>query len=472
MKILLIHPNINQKIIYGQIREVGNIQQPLGIAYIAAVLEKEGYEVKIIDALVKDYEENFIIEKAKTFNPDLIGITSTTAGINSAVSLANLLKKTIKCPIIIGGAHVTAVPSKVMENDCFDLGIIGEGEKTIIEIVSKIKECEDIKNKSIKGIVYKKNNKIIITKKREYIADLDTLPFPARHLLPPLTDYKPTPASCRYTPLGSMITSRGCVHRCLYCDRAVFGQVFRARSVNNVIAEIEYLVKEYHVREIKFWDDTLSLNKERMINICKEIVNRKINISWTCIARVNHMNEEVLKWMKKAGCWQIAYGIESGDNNILKIAKKDTTVELVREIVNLTIRTGIEARGFFMLGLPGETEESMQKTIDFAKSLPLDNASFYITTIYPNTELWNMAINSGEAKMIESWDNFSPVDPTKLTYVPKGLTEEIIKKYHKKAYKSFYFRPKYIIKKITDLRNLKQIGWNIKAAITLFKLKS
>ena len=232
MKILLIHPNINQKIIYGQIREVGNIQQPLGIAYIAAVLEKEGYEVRIIDALVKDYEENFVIE-AKNFKPDMIGITSTTAGINSAVSLANLLKKTIKCPIIIGGAHVTAVPSKVMENDCFDLGIIGEGEKTIIEIVSKIKERKDIKNKSIKGIVYKKNNKIIITKKREYIADLDTLPFPARHLLPPLTDYKPTPASCRYTPLGSMITSRGCVHRCLYCDRAVFGQVFRARSVNS-----------------------------------------------------------------------------------------------------------------------------------------------------------------------------------------------------------------------------------------------
>lgn len=472
MKILLIHPNINQKIIYGQIRDVGNIQQPLGIAYIAAVLEKEGYEVKIIDALVKDYEENFVIEETKIFNPDIIGITSTTAGINSSVSLANLLKKSIKCPIIIGGAHVTAVPTKVMENDCFDVGVIGEGESTIIEIVSKIKKGKDIKDKSINGIVYKKNNKIVITKKREYVTNLDTLPFPARHLLPPLTDYKPTPASCRYTPLGSMITSRGCVHRCIYCDRAVFGQVFRARSVNNVIAEIEYLVKEYNVREIKFWDDTLSLDKVRMVNICKEIVNRKINISWTCIARVNHMNEEVLKWMKKAGCWQIAYGIESGDNDILKIAKKDTTIELVRDIVNLTKRTGIETRGFFMLGLPGETEESMQKTIDFAKSLPLDNASFYITTIYPNTELWTMAINSGEAKMIESWDNFSPVDPAKLTYVPKGLTEEIIKKYHKKAYKSFYFRPSYIIKQMFKMRSLKQIVWNLKAALTLFKLKS
>jgi len=470
MKILLINPNINQEIIYGQIKEVGNIQQPLGLAYLAAVLEEEGHKIQIIDALIKNYDHNKTMLEAKKFEPDLIGLTSTTAGINTTIALAKILKENVNCPIILGGAHITAIPKETMQNDCFDLGVIGEGEYTILEIVSALEKKQDIKKESIKGVTYKKNNQIIITPKRDYIKDLDSLPLPARHLLPNLSEYKPTPASCKNTPLGSMITSRGCVYRCIYCDRAIFGQKFRARSVNNVLEEIEYLIKDYKIKEIKFWDDTFSLDKQRVIGICKEMIKRKMKLSWTCIARVNNMDPEILKWMKDAGCWQIAYGIESGDNHILELAKKDVTTEFIRKIVNLTKKSGIEVRGFFMLGLPGETKETMQKTIDFAKSLPLNDASFYITTIYPNTELWGLAIKSGEAR-IGSWDTFSPVNPDKVTYIPKGLSEEVIKEYHKKAYRSFYFRPSYLIKRVFKLRNVKQLIWDFKGFLTLIKLK-
>lgn len=470
MRAVLINAPIDPTAIYGKIKSIGNYVLPLGIAYLAAVLEQAGHKIKVIDALVENYSADEIVAITKSFQPDFVGFTSETVKIYSTTLLAQKMKQALDVPILLGGAHMTAIPEDAVMNDCFDVGVLGEGELTLMELVGRMEKGLPIKDRSIKGIAFKENGKVVITEPRPFIQNLDELPFPARHLFPALDVYKPTPASCKQTPLGTLITSRGCPYRCVFCDRKIFGRTFRARSPKGIVDEVEVLRDKFGAKEIKFWDDTMNANKERIIGICKEMIARKIDLPWSCLGRINNMDEEILGWMKKAGCWQIAYGIESGNDQILKNAMKDLTTDMVRKGVEMTRKAGILPRGFFMLGLPGETTKTMQDTIDFAKSLPLDQASFYITTIYPGTQLYQMSLESGEGRKL-SWDKYSCVNPDDLTYIPKGLTPELLKEYQAKAYRTFYMRPGYVLQKLLEIRSFEQVVWNIKGFAAMLKLK-
>ena len=467
-KILLLSPPSTPEEEYKKFRDLGNIQQPLGLAYLAAVLEQSGREVKIIDPNPLKLSGEDIINSIKKFRPDIIGISSSTPNFLKAIDLCKKIKKTLNVPIIIGGTHITSVPEEILKYKCFDFGIIGEGETTILELVEKIENKEDVSN--VKGIAYNDGGKLNKTEPRELIKDLDSLPFPARHLIPPLEKYMPTRGTYKRLPLGTIITSRGCPYRCSFCNRAIFGNKFRHRSEKNVVDEIEILIKKFNAKEIKFWDDAINVIPERLINICNEILRRGIKIPWSCIARINGMDEPLLKKMKEAGCWQISYGIESENQKILDNIKKDLTISQIKEVVSTTNKAGIRTRGFFMLGLPGETKETMQQTINFSKSLMLDIANFYITTPYPSTDLYEDAKKSGELKKA-SYNEYLTNFPDEISYVPNGLTAGLIKEYQWRAYKSFYLRLQYVIKQLFRINSMEDLLNKLKNFLIIAELK-
>jgi radical SAM superfamily enzyme YgiQ (UPF0313 family) len=267
-----------------------------------------------------------------------------------------------------------------------------------------------------------------------------------------------------------MVTSRGCPHHCIFCDRAVFGNSYRARGAKSVVDEMEILVQHHGAREIRFWDDTFNLRPTRVLEICREIGERKLDVEWSCVARVSNMTEEILRSMRRAGCWQIDYGIETGNPDVLRSINKGITMDLVRRAVRLSRKMGIRVRGFFMLGLPGETEETMQQTISFAKSLPLDVAVFHITTPLPGTELFEQARSRGEISPEVTWDKYLMFSAEDLPYVTKGLTKELLRRYESLAYKEFYMRPGYILGQVRRIRTREDVTRYAKAFFTVRSL--
>lgn len=463
-KVLLIFPPYSLEEEFGNLAEVGNMQQPLGIGYIGAVLEKAALEVKIFDAPPMRWGLAKIVSEAKNFSPDFIGISCATVDFNKAVKLAKTLKKTLNSPIIIGGPHVTAMPDEVMKFSCFDVGVIGEGEETITELISTLIKNSDLKK--VAGIVFRQGKKITKTSPRPYIQNLDNLPLPARNLMPPFSSYHPTPATYKKFPVATMITSRGCPYHCSFCFRGVFGNRWRFRTPKSVVSEMETLISKFGAGEIRVWDDTFNADPERAKEICRLIIRKGLKFSWTCLGRVNLIDKELLALLKKAGCWQISYGIESGNEKVLASINKGITKKMVKEVIEATYQAGIQSLGFFILGLPGETEETMRETIDFAKSLPLNAANFTIATPYPGTDLWYLAKKEGFLKNI-SYEDLVVNLPEKLYFIPKGLNGQTLKNYERRAYKEFYRNPKFIFRQIKEIDNLPDLWRKTRAFLTI-----
>jgi radical SAM superfamily enzyme YgiQ (UPF0313 family) len=455
IKTILVNPPFSMEEIVGEtksMKDVMNIIQPLGIAYIAAVLEKEGYDVKIAEGNFINHEQ--IKEYIKQEKPDVVGITSTTPTFESVIKVARDVKEidnNIK--IIVGGSHVTALPQDAIKEGCFDVGVIGEGEITFLELIKTFEKDSDLKK--VNGIVYKEKNKIKFTKPREFIKDLDSIPFPARHLLPPLKDYHPTPASYRKLPLGVLMTSRGCPYQCTFCDRAIFGTTYRFRSAKNVVDEIEELINKYGAKELKFFDDTFTLDKKRLYEIFDLMKERGIKIGWCCLTRTSNVTKEMLQKMKDNGCWQILYGLESGDDRMLQLLKKGTTVAQNEQAVKWAHEVGLSVRADFIVGTPGDSLESMQKTLDFAIKMNMDFAHFNKFTPYPGTELYKMLINKGYN--FDFSKSCSQLDHSIIMYVPDGVDKEKYKKFIDGAYKKYYLRPKYLAKQVMNIRSFEDI---------------
>ena len=279
MKILLLNPLITAKERYGgnsSIGAAGGMQLPLSLCYIGAVLREVGHKIKIIDMEAERINDAEIIPIIKQFNPDIIGLTSTTVAFYRCLALAKKIKKNFNLPIIIGGSHVSAIPDKTMEFKEFNYGVLNEGEITVVELVDAIKNKKDISK--VKGVMYRNNKgKVKFAGIRPYIKDLDSLPLPARDLVN-MKLYHPPSNNYRAFPVASMITSRGCPHRCTFCDRNVHGQIYRAHSSKKVVEEIEHLIKNYGVKEIAFEDDTFLINKNRVYEILNLIVTKKIEV--------------------------------------------------------------------------------------------------------------------------------------------------------------------------------------------------
>ncbi|MFH1229781.1 MAG: radical SAM protein [Candidatus Aenigmatarchaeota archaeon] len=466
MKVCFVNVPYKEEV-YGKVKDVSLMEPPLGICYLAATLEKEGYEVKIIDAEAERLATDALVKKVEELKPGVIGLTCTTPMVASVKRTSEALKKALPdSKIVVGGPHVTAVPEDLLKESYIDIAAIGEAEHTIVDLVKHIEENKSLKG--CKGIAFKEDGKIVKTECRPLIEDVDKIPFPARHLLS-IDKYMHATIVSRKTKKNytNIMSSRGCPFKCIFCgSRTTFGGVARFRTPKLVVDEIEECYNKYDIGMFGFSDDTLTVKKEHISEICNEIIKRKLEIVWFAQARVSTVDKEILELMKKAGCEAVHYGYESGNQEILNNIKKGITLQQAIDATRITKEVGIKIHGYFMIGNPGETEETIKQTIAFAKKLDPDTAQFTMATPFPGTELYEIFLSkSHEIKEFKDYRWYNDA-----VFVPSGMTKEQLLKLHGKAYREFYMRPKYILRSILRLRSLTSIKQTLAGFRTLLKV--
>jgi len=357
---------------------------PLGLGYIVSYLRQHSISASLIDCTFLTEKE--ALERIENSAPKIVGIYSMFSMKRPAIRMAKLLKNKYEM-LVAGGPLPTVCPRDFLED--FDVVAVGEGERTMLELVQAVEEHRSLS--TVRGIVYKKQNKdcdveVAYTPSREFIKDLDSLPFPARDLFDNQSYKNHYLKNFGYT-ITSLITSRGCPFNCHFCSRPVFGSLFRTRSAINIVDEIENVLSLGYKR-IWFTDDCFTLNRKRLIEICDEIVRRCLKFEWECLSRVDAIDSEVAHKMKKAGCVRLFFGIESGNDSVLALMKKQATTNQAREAVQTAKLAGIKVGAFFIVGYPGETDETVLDTVRFASSLPLDYLSFTLPYPIPGTPLY------------------------------------------------------------------------------------
>jgi len=460
--VLLTRPPTGSNALQGGTDRDPHPQPPLGLAYLAGVLEKFD-DVNVFDIIDGNFSENYnqsIINAVKKLNPDLVGFSAFTPFANPALAAVKEVKKiNPDILVILGGPH--AVLAEVTMRKCPELDIIvyDEGEEQIEEIVSGKPLNE------VAGIFIRKEGKILPTAARPYISEMDTLPYPAYHKLPNFPDgYHPHPPKSTGKKWSSIMWSRGCPFFCNYCNREnSFGLKFRNQSPEYVVNHIKFLHSEYGIEELTFYDDVMTLNRKATIKLMESMTpaNLGFNLSWDAETRVDLIDQELLFAMKKAGCRMISYGIEHGEF-IHEIKGGTATLEQAEKAVKWTHKAKIDTVGYFMIGLPKETPKTVRKTIDFAKKLDCTYAQFAITMPFPGNKLYDEAIKSGLIHLNDTWEKFvyagvgsGGIQAPVLT--TKAMSADDLEYWAKMAYKEYYFRASYILKKILKIRSLKDI---------------
>lgn len=470
MKILLINPPLTKIIESDMPKELESgmdFLPPLGILYLAGYLLKfTNHQVKILDCPVENISHNEINSKIIEENPDVVGITVLTFSLIDVFLIAKAIKKiNPQIKIILGGPHTYIYPEETVANDFVDYAVVGEGEKTLAELLDNFDNKEKLRN--IKGLVFKDGDKIINTGKRDLIMDLDQLPFPARKLTPYKKYYS---IVAKKNPTTIMFTSRGCPYQCLFCDRPYMGKIFRARSAQKVVAEFEEIEK-MGIKEVFIYDDTFTIDRQRVMDICRLILEKGIKLNWDVRARVNTVDEEMLLMMKRAGCTRIHYGVEAGTEKTLQILRKNITIPMVKTAFALTKKAGIETAGYFMIGSPHETADDIKATIKLAKELFPAYVHFSVTTPFPATDLYFKGLNEGVIKK-DYWREFSK-NP-RPDFLPPAWEENFSRdelfSMLIAAYRSYYLSPRYILRRISELRSWDNLKNNFRAGIKLLKL--
>jgi radical SAM superfamily enzyme YgiQ (UPF0313 family) len=456
-KVLLIQPNY----FYQRKSGAWGINPPLGLAYIAAVLEKNNIPVKILDANAFNLSVQEVVNYIRKNNPDIVGISILTPVHQYCLDIVKNMPEDIIS--VAGGNQATALPEELLKKG-FKIVVQGEGEYTFLEI-AKGKKLEEIK-----GIAYLKDKELRINPAREPL-DVNQLPFPARHLLPGHGVNLPyKSANTQYFPWAGIFTSRGCPYNCYYCFKKTFGYKIRPRSVKNVIDEILFLKRKYNIKEIDIYDDLFNFDLERAEAILDEIIKRDLDLFIRCSngIRVDKITPRFVSKLKKAGCGYVAFGIESGDQKILNRIPKGVTIEQIKEAVKLTKKAGIITTGFFIFGLLGDSKESMEKTLNLAKELDLDLASFTIATPYPGTKLWECVKDQGNL-YLKKWEDFHhSAGKMNFTY-PDTAPPEAVEEIYRKAYRQFYLRPSYMLKQLISVRSFSQVKNMFFGLITVLK---
>ena len=470
MRVILINPGLFAADRYGKaLGKLGPTCEPLGLAYLAAAIRDE-HDVSIVDipALRWDYEK--LISHIREEKPDVVGLSIMTPWYLKTKEMIKVIRDNFKdLKIVVGGPHVTVFPELTLEEDeNIDFAMYGEAELSFKNLLEAIEGKRDFKD--VDGLVYRDNG-INKNKPIDFEKDLDKIPMPARDLLP-MDKYKAAPTYYLELPSFLILSSRGCPFACSYCSK-VSGKMYRHHSVDRVIKEVKLLIDDYGAREIIFRDDTFTVDKRFTRELCEKMIDEGIHkkIRWTCMTRANLVNPEILKLMKKAGCWSMHYGIESASQRLLNLIRKGITVEQARNAIKWTREAGIETKAFFMLGLPSETREESLETIKFAKEIGADWIQVTVTTPYPGTELFERAKEDGTLKSTDwehyqTWAGWSDTD---LVYLPKGRTAKDLKGLQKRAMRSFYFRPKFIFNRLKDLKYKGRLSSYIKGARALIK---
>jgi len=435
------------------------ILTPIGLAYLASSLrEYTDARVEILDCLVEDLDPEAALQRVRGISPDFLFFALGTPTLDFSKQWILKLKEVLpQLRVVAVGPHVTALPGESLNTVPVDYVIRGEPEQAACHLIRGLEGGKGVEE--VRGISYREGKEVRHNPEQPLLEDVDKFPFPARDLLP---NEKYSAPFARHVPFGLILTARGCPFKCVYCaTRGYYGNSWRARSVENVIAELKEMVERYRIRDIGFWDDTFTVNKKRVIEICRRIIGEKLKIGWICLARVDTVDPEILSWMKKAGCYQIQYGVESGDEEILRNLGKNTTVAQIKRAFQWSRQAGIEAASFFMFGNPGETEATVKKTIELALELPADYASFNINTPYPGSELFQQM----KKTLGDDWKNFNAKHASYQT----GFDGQSLEKHIREAYRKFYYRPRYLVRSFLRIRSLKDLFRYLKAGLDVLK---
>lgn len=436
MKVLFVNPPQTAS----KYKFMGVIAPPLGIAYMAGVLQENNIDVEILDASAEDMDFKDVEKELLKRKPDLVALTALTPTIGRALETAQVVKETLPDSIVVmGGYHPTFNFIETLEDENVDIIIRGEGEYIMLNLVQALENQSSLHD--VKGIVFEdKNSKeIVVNPEAPLIQDLDELPFPALNLLP-MKKYRLLDMD---THMTTMITTRGCPMQCSFCSSAAMhGKKIRERSVENIVDEIEYLKTNYDIDTIAFMDDTFTLKKRKVMAICDEILKRNIEIMWGCTSRVDTLDEKLLKKMKEAGCITIFIGVESADQQQLDNICKNTTIAKIENAFKIAHKLKIRTIASVALGMPGDTKEIMNKTVKFVHKLKPNYAIYSLATPYPGTRFYKEAFEKNLIK-IKDWSKYTLITPI-LETIDCSLND--MRKIQAKAFMKFYLRPHYIIR--------------------------
>jgi len=468
MRILLIDPP------FKRFTGFANFYFPIGLSYVGAILEKAGHHVAILDVdAIKqttglDFSDEYNklelykqginndthpvwqeIEKILSeWCPDLVGITAMTPKIGSVIKTAQLVKKVNpNCPVVVGGPHATLQPELTMKCSAIDVVVKGEAENVIAKLVAALQSKNDLS--TIQGISYRLSNRVIHNQPAELLADLDQVPFPGRHLLM-------NPENYSSENMGVIMTSRGCPYNCSYCCH-LWGRKVHNRSINNIINEIKLVIEKFGTTQFEFKDDSFTADRQRIMNLCDTLMNENIKINWGCSTRVNLLDEQLARKMKLAGCNVIKLGIETGSQRILDKTDKGITFAQVRQTAKLLNRLGIFWSGYFMFGLPTETEEDMQKTYHFMKEINPYYAGLGVYNPFPKTKLFDEAVALGLLYPEVELDHFFKTNPK--DYFFKDPDKRVLNMSKEKFEEISKMMSRQFHRHNTKLINLLRRGW-------------
>ncbi len=410
---------------------------PLGIGYLAAVLEKNGYSVNVIDCQALKLTLIDVENELRKHQPDLVGLTSTTLTYKSALKIIEVAKKTLPaCVTVLGGPHVTFWDKEAFQ-ECPSLDVVvrREGEYTLLELVQRLDAGKSYHD--VIGTTCKKDGKIVKNPDRPYIENIDELPFPAVHLFP----------IEQFNKYGNIIfpvmTSRGCVYWCDFCTAVrMFGRKYRMRSPKKVVDELELLYKKYGEKQYTFYDDAFTVDQTRTHEICDEILKRGLSIKWDCETRVDMVSKDLLLKMKKAGCIAVWYGVEAGSQKVRDAMGKGINTQQTLNAFKWTQDAGMIAVASIILGFPGETKETAWESVKLLKEINPDEIGIYIATPYPGTPMYDYVTKMGWLK-IHDFDRYDTATPI---FESPTMSMKELKEIHDKAHQSFYIRPLYIMR--------------------------
>lgn len=469
MKLLLLQPLVPSRVLWGKFAKGEGFVPPIGLLNIAAFLREAGYFVMIKDSQVDKMTENDLELYLKENRFDVIGIPTFTNSIAFSYATAKICKKALpNCQVVLGGVHATTLPERTLR-ECaeVDFIILGEGEYRFESLLRHLKN-EIISLDRLDGVAYRSGNKIVVNEMKDYIADLGKLPLPAYDLLDMLK-YIPHPSQYKYLPNYPVVIQRGCPYNCSFCAaHTIHGKIVRFKPVEKVIEELKILKKQYGARGVYFQDSTFLINKKYIAELLNRLIEEKLGLAWACNTRVNTIDKDILKLMKKAGCWMIDFGIESGNQKSLDLMKKGVTVKQNERAVKLTEKNGIIAFCTYILALPGENYEDSLNTIKFSLKLRSTMAMFYLPVPYPGTELINIAREYGGLREDAIWEDYSAVDFSSMVYVNPLIGKEKMLALLKLAYRKYYTNPIVIMKNLLTIRSFSALGKYYRAFMAVF----
>jgi len=419
---------------------------PLGVGYLASVLLGEGHDVEVVDGRVNGYSEGDILSEVGRIDPDVVCATARTFDVAENLETLKAVKEARPdVKTVLGGPHVSALPEEtLMQCGWVDFGVVGEGEETMRELAGALDRGGGLQG--VKGIAFRDGGDLVKTPARGFIRNLDAIPFPARRLFN-LRRYDRMALEVKRKPMASVITSRGCPSQCVFCCKSTFGSVFRSRSPENVMAELEDLVEgRYRYREIHIVDDTFTLDMKRAARIFDLIIERgwNISIAFPNGIRADRASKELFDKMKAAGVYCVFFGVESGDDRVLSRINKGETVQQIREAVKLARDEGFYVGLFFVMGLPGSTAESERKSLDLALELDVDQLSLSVVTPYPGSRLYDMLREQDLAK--GDWTAYRHDFMGRRLLYESEMTEDEVKREWNSIIRGFYMRPGYPLK--------------------------